>query len=452
MQDMIFSKISGQTRLACLMVIFGALGACAATPYPEAGPEPVNGPFSGQTIPSLPPFESSGLIAFDVWRDDFAKRAMREGRNPAVVYDVLRDLKPLEIYLPRNPVANVANQSAVSEQAEFAKPVWEYLRTAVSNSRKVTGAELLQAEAALFERIEADYGVHRTVLAAIWGMESNFGSFIGSFDGPETLANMAVEGRRRGLAERELIATMQIIERGLAGRMQLKAGWAGAMGQTQFMPSTYLAYGVEYSGDGNLDIWSSRADALASAANYLNQSGYIPGQPWGLEVIVPSGFDFSLADRSKRSLQAWADMGIRPIRSGDLATEFASPETEGHLWLPAGATGPKYLLFRNFDVFLVYNRSNSYALAVGLLADAIGGQNGPLTPWPVNIPTLSKAEIRELQTALNTLGFEAGAVDGVAGNGTRASLQRFQKSRGQVADGYPSKPALAYVLSGLAGR
>lgn len=442
-----------KTRLASVLAIIGVLGACAATPYPEAVPQPVDGQFSGQVVPSLPGFETSGHAAFDTWRDDFALRAVRGGRNPAVVYDVLRDLEPLEIYLPKDPRVDTAtNKSSISEQAEFAKPVWEYLQTAVSDTRKTRGAVEVNGEAALFDKIAADYGVHKTVVAAIWGMESNFGANIGNFDGPETLANMAVEGRRRDLAERELLATMQIIEQGHATREQLTAGWAGAMGQTQFMPSTYLAYGVDYSGDGKRDVWNTRADALASAAHYLSASGYVADQPWGIEITVPAGFDYSLSDGSMRAVGAWQDLGIGPIRGGDLAIMAGGADAEARLWLPAGATGPKYLLFKNFDIFLVYNRSNSYALAVGLLADAIGGQSGPLAPWPTDLVNLSKADVRALQAGLNTMGFAAGSVDGVAGNGTRAALQRMQKARGLIADGYPTQAVLAYILSETSGR
>ena len=443
----VMRRIGSRARVSGVAIVLGLIGACAATPYPEAVPQPVDDQFTGQVIPSIPPFETSGHAAFDSWRDDFAKRAMQDGRNPAVVYDVLRDLKPLEIYLPKDPVVDTAGQTDISEQAEFAKPVWEYLRTAVSDTRKVTGAREVGGDAALFDRIEADFGVDKTVVAAIWGMETGFGSFIGDFDGPETLANMAVEGRRRGLAERELLATMKIIEQGHATREQLIAGWAGAMGQTQFMPSTYLAYAVDYSGDGNTDVWTSQADALASAANYLKASGYVADGAWGLEVGAPGDFDYSLSDGSKRSIQAWQDLGLRSIRGGDLNALSGGDDRIARLWLPAGATGPKYLLFKNFDVFLTYNRSNSYALAVGLLANAIDGQDGPVAPWPTDIRTISKADVKDLQAGLNALGFEAGSVDGVAGSGTRAALQRFQKASGLVADGYPSKRALMAVLA-----
>lgn len=431
-----------KTRLAGVVAIMALACACAASAGPQLG---ANGS-AARTVPSIPPFETSGLEAFDAWRVDFAGRAMQEGYNPAVVYDVLRDHKPLEIYLPKDPVA-APSSSSVSEQAEFAKPIWEYLRTAVSQTRKTNGAAEVQSDAGLFNQIEADFGVDKTVVAAIWGMETNFGGFIGNFDAPETLANMAVEGRRRDLAERELLAVMTIVEEGYAPREALVSGWAGAMGQTQFMPSTYVAHAVDYSGDGTRDIWVSRADALASAANYLKASGYVTGEPWGIEVILPDGFDYSLSDGRRQSARAWAAAGLNPIRGGDISALAGDSSAQARLWLPAGATGPKYLLFKNFDVFLTYNRSNSYALAVGLLADGIGGQNGPVAPWPRDLTLLSKAEVKEMQTALNALGFNAGGVDGVVGNGTRRALRSFQVSRGFVADGYPTETMLAYLLT-----
>lgn len=442
-------KIQYRAQVSAIAAILGVLGACAATPYPEAVPQPTDdGQQTSMVVPSIPPFASSGHTQMDVWRDDFAARAMRQGRNPAVVYDVLRDIEPLEIYLPKTQEPQ-SNKSAVSEQAEFAKPVWDYLRTAVSDTRKVNGASELGTDAALFSAIETEFGVDKTVVAAIWGMETNFGSFIGSFDGPETLANMAVEGRRIGLAERELLATMQLIEQGLTTREQLVAGWAGAMGQTQFMPSTLLAYGVDFSGDGNRDVWGNRADALASAANYLKASGYVRDAPWGIEVTVPGTFDYGLSDGSKLTAQAWSQLGVQPMRGGGVVDLAGGGERTARLWLPAGASGPKYLLFKNFDVFLTYNRSNSYALSVGLLADAIGGQDGPVAPWPIGLAVLSKAEVKQLQAGLTALGFEAGGVDGVVGNGTRRALRRFQKANGLMADGYPTVEALSAVLAKL---
>ncbi|MEM6899381.1 MAG: lytic murein transglycosylase [Pseudomonadota bacterium] len=435
-----------RSHLVASAAIFASLTACAAGPLPEAprqSNEPVSRPYN-QTVISIPPFESSGLAEFDAWRSDFANRAIQEGRNPAIVYETLRDLKPLDIYLDRD-ADTATSQSAATAQAEFSKPIWEYVETAVSETRQVNALSNADEMAPLLQRIESEFGVDGGAVIAIWGMETNFGGFIGNFDAPEALANMAVEGRRRDLAERELIAIMRILEQGLARRDQLVAGWAGAMGHTQFMPSTYLAHAVDFTGDNNIDIWADEADALASAANYLKSSGYNAGEPWGTEVIVPDNFDFSVADnRTRRTLLEWRDLGLLP----EDGTSFPSDMTTlGRMWTPAGASGPKYLLFDNFDVYLTYNRSNSYAYSVGLLSDVISGRAAPQTPWPTTVSRITVQETRELQATLNAMGYDAGAADGIAGTGTRAALQRFQKERGLLADGYPTREALAYVRS-----
>ncbi|MEM7005551.1 MAG: lytic murein transglycosylase [Pseudomonadota bacterium] len=435
-----------RSYLVASAAIFASLTACAAGPLPEAprqSNEPVARPYN-QTVISIPPFESSGLAEFDAWRSDFANRAIQEGRNPAIVYETLRDLKPLDIYLDRD-ADTATSQSAATAQAEFSKPIWEYVETAVSETRQVNALSNVNEMAPLLQRIEREFGVDGGAVIAIWGMETNFGGFIGDFDAPEALASMAVEGRRRDLAERELIAIMRILEQGLARRDQLVAGWAGAMGHTQFMPSTYLAHAVDFTGDNNIDIWAEEADALASAANYLKSSGYVAGEPWGTEVIVPDNFDFSVADnRTKRTLSEWRDLGLLP----EEGTSFPNDMTSlGRMWTPAGASGPKYLLFDNFDVFLTYNRSNSYAYSVGLLSDVISGRAAPQTPWPTTVSRITVQETRELQTTLNNMGYDAGTADGIAGTGTRAALQLFQKERGLLADGYPTREALAYVRS-----
>ena len=436
------------------------IGACAATPQTgNTGTETVGGSDGtpAQEAPGDPagtqdaapiagptgPFTASGNRDMDIWREDFAERARSQGRNPAVVYAILEGISPLELYL--SETVGVAN-TGIADQAEFAKPVWEYLRTAVTNARFATGAEKLAELDHVYDVLEQTYGVNREALSAIWAMETNFGSYIGNYDAANTLSNMAVEGRRRAFAEGQLIALMKIVENGFADREQLGSGWAGAMGQTQFMPTTYLAFAQDYERDGKADIWTSAPDALASAANYLASSGYVFNQPWGIEVLVPSGFDWSLADGNDRRMSTWKSLGLSPIRGGAWGVEDSD---YANLWLPAGATGPKYLLFKNFDVFKTYNRSNSYALAVGLLADGFKGQYGPVAAWPTDLVQLSNQEIKQLQAGLNQLGFDAGSVDGIAGSGTRAALQRFQKANGLLADGYPSRPALDAVSAAL---
>lgn len=377
----------------------------------------------------------------DAWRDDYAARSVVAGRDVAIIQATLTGLRPLDLYLSDDvSIAKVG----VGDQAEFAKPIWDYVASAVTESRKTNGAQKLNDLRTTFDAIEATYGVDREAITAIWAMETNLGSYIGNYDAANTLANMAVEGRRRSFAEGELTALMKIQERGEASRDDLISGWAGAMGQTQFMPSTFLAHAVDFDGDGKKDLWGSVPDALASAANYLATSGYQSNQPWGIEVMARSGFDWALADGQDRRMSTWTSAGLFAI-SGQ---GFPVSESDyAELWLPAGATGPKYLLFKNFDVYKTYNRSDSYALAVGLLTDGVAGKDGPVGVWPIELGQLSNANVKTLQAKLNQLGYDAGPVDGIAGRGTKGALRRFQSAYNiEPADGYPTQVALQQVI------
>lgn len=444
---------SFRLRWGLAAAVTGLLTACAAGPGPQPLPPapPVPGPANpgapetsgeeGVPAPAQPigSFVTSGHARMDAWRDDFASRALAQGRDRDVIRSLLEGISPLETFL--GPA--FTTQSAISEQAEFAKPIWEYLRSTVTRTRKRIGAEKLAANEALFDSLEGEYGVDREVLAAIWGMETSFGGFIGSNDAANTLANMAVEGRRRRFAEGELIALMKIVETGLAERDDLVSGWAGAMGQTQFMPTTFLAHAKDFTGDGRIDVWNSEADALASAANYLSVSGYRTGQPWGLEVTLPEGFDYSLADGEERRLSTWRSMGLTTATGEALDAGTAS---FGELWVPAGHRGPKYLLFKNFNVFKTYNRADSYALAVGLLSEGVQGLDRPVTSWPTDIRPLSVSQVKQLQGALNQLGYSAGPVDGIPGRMTKSALRGFQSDRGMIADGFPTTRMLSRVV------
>lgn len=425
---------------------YGLLGAaalmtaCAATPQTatSAGSDSGSGASSAQRTP----FPTSGNARMDAWREDFAARAIANGRSANVVYATLASIEPLDLYLSED--VSVASTD-IADQAEFAKPIWDYVASAVTADRKSRGAEKLSELTATFDRIEAAYGVNREAVTAIWAMETNLGSYIGNFDAANTLANMAVEGRRQSFAESELIALMKMQEQGEVTREQLVSGWAGAMGHTQFMPSTFLTYAVDFDGDGKKDLWNSPADALASAANYLRASGYQKDLPWGVEVLAPADFDWSLADGEDRRLSTWTSYGLTAMTGGG----FGAPETAyAELWLPSGATGPKYLLFKNFDVYKTYNRSDSYAFSVGLLTDGVAGQHGPIGIWPTELELLTKRDVMVLQENLNQLGYDAGAVDGIAGRGTKGALRRFQKATGIIpADGYPTTVALDQVLA-----
>ncbi|MCA8901394.1 MAG: lytic murein transglycosylase [Hyphomonas sp.] len=428
-------------------ILAGLVVSCAAGPQPVPPSQKPVPPVAEQPAPETGPiaYNPSGNKAMDDWRADFSARALAEGRDRAVVKSFLSGLEPLDLWLGSE--FQVAS-TGISDQAEFAKPVWDYLRVPMGDSRVTNGAERLTRLAGLFDQIEAAYGVDRQVVAAIWGMETSFGAVIGNFDAPNVLANMAVEGRRKSLAESELMSLMKVVERGDAKREHLIAGWAGAMGQTQFMPSTYLAYAVDFDGDGEKDVWSSEADALASAANYLASSGYAKGQPWGIEVLVPPGFDYGLADGKERRLDTWRGAGLSPMAGGEFATGGAD---YAELWLPAGAEGPKYLLFNNFKVFKKYNNADSYALAIGLSGEAFLGKVGPVAAWPRHLAPLTVADIKLLQAGLNSKGYDAGVVDGIAGRRTKSALQGFQKAEGLVADGYPTKAMLAAVTGQGAG-
>lgn len=386
-------------------------------------------------------FASTGRDDMDAWREEFYDRAVADGRDPTIVEGLLADIRPLSLYLGDE---FTETKTDIADQAEFRKPIWQYVGDAVTESRLTRGMAELDDLSETFDAIELKFGVDREVLTAIWAMETNLGSYIGSFDAANTLANMAVEGRRRGLAERELLALIKIVERGEASVQDLVSGWAGAMGQTQFMPSTFLSYAVDFDGDGEKDLWGSPTDALASAANYLAESGYQIDQPWGIEVTAPRTFDWALGDGQARRLSTWKSEGIARING----KPFQIPDGAfAELWLPAGATGPKYLLLENFDVFKTYNRSDSYALSVGLLADGMVGVPGPITKWPRELGILTQQEVMDLQAGLNGLGFDAGPVDGIAGRGTKAALRAFQLEYGLLADGYPTQPMLDYVLS-----
>ena len=426
-----------RSHMAGAAVLAGLLVSCAHAPPAAPSPKPVVTQPEPETGPIS--YKSSGNKAMDDWRVDFSNRALAAGHDRAVVQSFLENIKPLDLYLGSDFTTAAVG---IGDQAEFAKPIWDYLKVPLGNSRVSNGAAHLTNERDLFAAIEAKYGVDAEYVAAIWGMESSFGAVIGNFDGPNTLANMAVEGRRKSFAESELLTLMKIVERGDAHRSDLISGWAGAMGQTQFMPSTYFTYAQDFDGDGEKDIWKNEGDALASAANYLKQSGYSPGQPWGIEVLVPGGFDFSLADGNERRMDTWRTMGISPIAGGEFQTGGAD---YAELWLPAGATGPKYLIFNNFKVFKKYNNADSYAFAVGMSGDAFTGRKVPVAAWPTDIQPLTVAEIKILQAGLNARGFDAGVVDGIPGRKTRTALQGFQKSQGVVADGYPTKDMLALV-------
>lgn len=331
----------------------------------------------------------------------------------------------------------------MNKQSEFVKPIWDYLDSAVSDDRVTKGRELLEQYDDVLRKIEARYGVDREAVLAIWGMETNYGTFKGRHNVIRALATLAYSAdRRKAFWHKELLKALGIVQGGHVRFEDMEGSWAGAMGHTQFMPTSWEAYAVDFNGDGRRDIWTSVPDALASTANYLHKHGWQTGKTWGYEVTLPAGFDFRLADdKTTLTLREWFRRGVSRVNGKG----FPRESDRALLVMPAGASGPAFLMLRNFYVIKRYNQATSYALAVGHLADRIIG-GGPLAgDWAREYLPLNRTEIAELQQALNRRGFNVGTADGKAGPVTRRAIRAYQHSRGLIPDGYPSVVLLARI-------
>lgn len=326
------------------------------------------------------------------------------------------------------------------KQSEFTAPIWGYLNSAVGGARISRGREAADGHAGVLAQIEGRYGVPREVLLGIWGMETNYGSFKGDKDTIRSLATLAQIRYRGDFFRDELLTALELIQKGHVERNELRGSWAGAMGHPQFMPSSYLKYAVDWTGDGHADIWTSTSDALASTANYLKGHGWIPGLPWGLEVVLPARFDHRLI---KGSFSALASAGVRRADGGALPGRG-----EGRLFYPAGHRGPVMLLTENFDVIKKYNSSDAYALAVGHLGDRIMGRPAIQADWPVAQPRLDKAGTQDLQRRLKALGLYSHDADGRIGTGTREAVRQYQLSLGEIPDGWPTPDLLQRIRKG----
>lgn len=331
-------------------------------------------------------------------------------------------------------------------QPEFSRAIWDYLDSAVSANRVQNGRTKYLENRSLLTLIEEAYGVDAEIISAIWGLESSYGAIMGDYDAIQALATLAFEGRRTGYGRSQLIGALKIIQHGYAGRDELKGSWAGAMGHTQFIPTTYLSYAVDHDGDGRRDIWNNLGDVFASTANYLSVSGYRRDEPWGVEVRLPPDFDYALADNdTKKAVVEWAALGLTAMRGAGLNERF-DPNLRGRLIIPAGARGPAFLVFNNFEAILKYNRSTAYALAVSLLSEEIAGRNGAVVSvWPREDRPLTLDERKALQQALKDRGYDPGPIDGIIGAGTKRALRAWQQAAGLPADGYAS----ALILNAL---
>ncbi|MCW5717762.1 MAG: lytic murein transglycosylase [Bauldia sp.] len=367
--------------------------------------------------------------ASDRWVQSFWPRAEAAGITRATYTAALGNFEPDPTVIPR-----------ATNQPEFVRPIWEYLDGAVSAERIANGIAKLPQYGQLLADLEARYGVNRYIVLAIWGLESAYGAILNNTNVVKpvirSLATLAYQGgSRQSYGETQLIAALKILQRGDVTLANMTGSWAGAMGHTQFIPTTFESYAVDWDGDGRRNVWSSIPDALASTASYLNRMGWEPGKTWGYEVRLPAGFDYRLSESGDaRTLAQWSSMGI--ARASGAA--FPRPTDTATLWVPAGAHGPAFLLLHNFRVIKRYNNANSYALAIGHLADRLQGFGTFQQSWPRDERPLNADERRELQQLLARLGLYNGAIDAVVGTGTRTAIMTYQQQAGLVADGYPS--------------
>lgn len=320
-----------------------------------------------------------------------------------------------------------------STQKELVLPIWEYLDVAATEERIRNGRQALRRYRELFIEIERRYGIEPTIIAAIWGLETGFGTNRGEYDVISALATLAFKGRRSVLFEYELISALRIVQSGHIPPTEMKGSWAGAMGHAQFIPSSFLNFAVDHDGDGRADIWSKAPDdALASVANYLRKHGWRQGQPWGCEVELPDRFDYRLAGPDHAMSTAdWHNLGVCLPDGGQLP-DYGM----GSILLPGGAHGVALMVLRNFHVITRYNRSQSFAIGIGHLADRIGGGRPFAASWPTGDQVLSQGEVSELQTRLSRLGFDTKGANGFRGSETTYAVRAFQAEQGLDPDGF----------------
>lgn len=443
------AKVINQSRDALLgvmtaMLSMAMLSACVSSPQPtpqlipqsasqltpqpfQTAPTPeqpqvmpnvivVTPPSVIATRPVVPP-QPTVINGFGDWKVSFTNKALARGFSQAEIERLLGNAH--------------LNQKVVSQdrsQAEFAKMPWEYVESAVANSRVSNGRKHFIGHRRLFDDIGNRYGVDPAIVAAIWGMESSYGGFMGNANLVSSLATLAYDGRRRDFAEEQLMSLLTLLSRGDVSWHNLDGSWAGGMGHTQFIPATWLTQGVDGDGNGHKNPWNL-TDALNSTANYLSNSGWVRGVDPVYEVSLPSYFDYRYLD-STMNYDEWRQLGVQVLGG------YVPANARLSLWLPAGKLGPALLTSQNFDVIKVYNNSANYALGVSLLAKAINGQGGLQTAWPKYERPLTTVQVTNLQRHLTQAGYDTHGIDGVIGSNTRKAFARWQAVNGQVPDGF----------------
>nr|WP_231730490.1 lytic murein transglycosylase [Celeribacter halophilus] len=385
-----------------------------------------------ETPPQLPGAHLVQNVAsqagFETWITNFKQRARREGISETVLNQAFRGVRYNTDVIAKD-----------RRQSEFTKQIWDYLDSAASPTRVSNGQKAMRKYAKTLDAIERRFGVDKYVVTAIWGLESAYGEHRGDVNVIEAMATLAYDGRRGAFFEQQLIAALKILQKGDTHPRNMKGSWAGAMGHTQFIPTSFEAFAVDGDGDGKRDIWSNDpTDALASTAAYLARHGWNKGQPWGVEVRLPSGFDYSSARRDNmRSPSDWAALGVVGV-DGRAVPNYG----RASILLPAGASGAAFMIFDNFAVLERYNKADAYVIGVGHLSDRLKGGPAIQASWPRGYQPLSFKEKKQMQRILKRKGFLDDKVDGIIGPNTTNAIRAFQKSIGITPDGYPSQTLL----------
>jgi len=395
------------------------LSACTGGAGPQAGTGPAETAYLA--VPNA---------GWDAWVAGFRARAAASGISAATLDAAFRNAGFLPEVIERD-----------RNQTEFTRTLEDYLAIAASDERISLGRADLARYASTLAAISSRYGVEPEVITAIWGLESFYGTRRGSVPVISALSTLAYEGRRGDFFESQLTAALRILQNGDIPAAQMSGSWAGAMGHTQFIPTSYLAYAVDFNGDGRRDIWSDDpTDALASAAAYLAKSGWSRGQPWGVEVRLPPGFDTGLAGRGKgRRPQDWAAMGVRDAGGGGVLPDHGAAS----ILVPEGASGPAFMIFQNFNAIARYNNSVNYVIGVGHLSDRLRGGAAIRASFPPDAAGMNIADRQDLQRRLTVAGFDTGGSDGVIGAKTRAAISAYERSLGLAETGEPSLELLA---------
>lgn len=385
-----------------------------------------------------PAAPATNTLDFSTWLSDLRSEAGSKGISAATLdaaFGSVLEPIPRVLELDRS-------------QPEFVQTFSGYMKTRMSDARVRRGREMMAEHRELFARLEQQYGVQPQYLTAFWALESNFGDYTGGFSVINALATLAWDPRRAGFFRGELLTALHIIDAGHIAAGDMTGSWAGAMGQCQFMPSTFMSYAVDGDGDGRIDIWHSLPDVMTSAANYLSQAGWKRGERWGREVVLPAGFDFALSGTGvRKTVTEWNALGVRRADGSPLG----QADMQASVIVPAGADGPAFLGYDNFRTTMVWNRSQFYAISVGHLADRFMGE-GPIRHMPATEErALARDNVEEMQRLLNSLGADAGEPDGVLGSGTRAAVREYQLENGMTPDGYPSYELLEILRSEARG-